>query len=66
MYGTPKFTKGDRVRVRNLNSRYHGSVVVIKASYFKEGVGFSYTVELQWLGHARLNSFVEQELEKVK
>jgi len=66
MYGSPKFKKGDKVRVRNLTSPYKGSVGVVKGSSFKEGIGFSYVVEIEWEGQARVNSFVEQELERVK
>ena len=66
MYASPKFKKGDRVKVRNLTSPYKGSKGIVKGSSFKEGTGFSYVVEIEWEGQARANSFMEQELEKVK
>ena len=67
MYIRPKFKKGDKVRVRNLTSPYKGSVGVVTKDALREEIGFfSYIVEFEWEGRARVNSFVEQELERVK
>ena len=66
MFMRPMLKRGDRVRVCNVASFFKDGVGVIKRSSFKEGTGFIYVVEIGWEGQAWVNSFLEQELEKVE
>ena len=71
MSRTPRFNPGDKVRVRLAStSPYKGSVGIIKGKPLKqEGtrsyVVEAYVVEFVWEGTKRVNSFLDQDLERV-